>query len=311
MGNTVGLLLHMCRCLSGHGTVVILDSGLCVLQGLIELKKIGAFASAVIKKRRYWPKYVPGEATNAYMNTTYPDKIGQCDSLHGMLDNVPYDLFVMRDGDYNMKLMSTYGQLLPKENAKDKPRKLNTTGELIKIKYTEPFDNHFLYRHAVDDHNNNRHKDISIEETWVTHRWENRVFAFILAISEVNAWLAFRAFVWKGGKDSLTLLQFRRKLANELLNNPFITRESCCDEATHKSKRARVWLTHNFCTAPNHAKKYVGGRWDCSAKTQYPQYVCNTHGCSARIRTYCLCSPEVYRCKDCHGSHLMQVYAVN
>jgi hypothetical protein len=41
--------------------VVILDSGFCVLQCLVELKKIGVFASAVIKKRRYWPKYVPGE----------------------------------------------------------------------------------------------------------------------------------------------------------------------------------------------------------------------------------------------------------
>jgi hypothetical protein len=68
----------------------------------------------------------------------------------------------------------------------------NDDGTINIFRYHEPFENHFLYRHAVDDHNNNRHSDISIEETWTTHRWENRVFAFILvAISEVNIWLAF------------------------------------------------------------------------------------------------------------------------
>jgi hypothetical protein len=60
-GETVGLLLRLCQGIAGRGMVVILDSGFCVFQGLVELKKIGVFVSAVIKKRRYWPKYVPGE----------------------------------------------------------------------------------------------------------------------------------------------------------------------------------------------------------------------------------------------------------
>ena len=33
------------------GRVVILDSGFCVLQGLIELAKMGLYASALIKKK--------------------------------------------------------------------------------------------------------------------------------------------------------------------------------------------------------------------------------------------------------------------
>ena len=52
-GNTVGLLLRMCRSIYNSGRVVILDSGFCVLQALIELRKLGVYASAVIKKRRY------------------------------------------------------------------------------------------------------------------------------------------------------------------------------------------------------------------------------------------------------------------
>ena len=96
----------------------------------------------------------------------------------------------MRDVDYTMRLMTTYGQLMPTAEAEDKRRTLQD-GSVATFKYTEPFNNHYLYRHAVDDHNNLRHAGISIEETWLTHRWENRVFAFILLITEVNIFLAY------------------------------------------------------------------------------------------------------------------------
>jgi hypothetical protein len=46
----------------------------------------------------------------------------------------------------------------------DKTRRLDN-GTAVTFKYTETFENHFLYRHAVDDHNN-RHSDIFIEESY-------------------------------------------------------------------------------------------------------------------------------------------------
>ena len=49
-GKTVGLLLQMTQPIWNSGRVVILDSGFCVLQGLIELAKMGLYASALIKK---------------------------------------------------------------------------------------------------------------------------------------------------------------------------------------------------------------------------------------------------------------------
>ena len=51
LGKTVGLLLRLCRFLWGTSSAVILDSGLCVLKGIVELRKKGVFASALIKKR--------------------------------------------------------------------------------------------------------------------------------------------------------------------------------------------------------------------------------------------------------------------
>ena len=94
----------------------------------------------------------------------------------------------MKEPDYVMKLMSTYGSLTPKEGHKEAQRTYKHQGTTVttSFKYTEPYANHFLFRHAVDDHNNLRHSVPAIEETWTTMRWSNRVFAFLLAVSEVN-----------------------------------------------------------------------------------------------------------------------------
>lgn len=51
MGKTVGLMLRVTRQIWSTGKVIILDSGFCVLKGIVELMKRGVFASALIKKR--------------------------------------------------------------------------------------------------------------------------------------------------------------------------------------------------------------------------------------------------------------------
>ena len=49
LGSTVGLLLCMLSPIYHKGFVEILDSGFCVLKGIIELRKKGVFANALIK----------------------------------------------------------------------------------------------------------------------------------------------------------------------------------------------------------------------------------------------------------------------
>ena len=102
-----------------------------------------------------------------------------------------------------------------KENGKDVVKK---------FKYKLKFDWKFCYRHVVDDHNNLRHALPSIEYTWITDRWECRSFAFILAISEVNAFLILRSFVYCGlcWEGMPALLEFCWKLAWQLINNIYI-----------------------------------------------------------------------------------------
>ena len=89
----------------------------------------------------------------------------------------------------------------------------------MSFKYTEPFFNHFKFRHQVDDHNNNRHSPISLEESINTKDWKIRVFTFILAVVEVNSRLAYKFFTQS---DSLSQLQFRRLLAKELMDFSFV-----------------------------------------------------------------------------------------
>ena len=75
------------------GKYVVLDSGFCVLKSLIELKKKGLFACALIKKRRYWPTLVPGDAIDAHFSNK---DVGDFDSIQGEFDNTTYFLWAMK-----------------------------------------------------------------------------------------------------------------------------------------------------------------------------------------------------------------------
>ena len=54
-GKTVGLLLCVLEPIFTRGNAVILDSGFCMLKGIVELKKRGVYASALIKNRSIGP----------------------------------------------------------------------------------------------------------------------------------------------------------------------------------------------------------------------------------------------------------------
>ena len=47
---TINLLLRLCKPIYGAGKIVILDSGFCVLEGLIALRKLGVFSGSLIRK---------------------------------------------------------------------------------------------------------------------------------------------------------------------------------------------------------------------------------------------------------------------
>jgi hypothetical protein len=140
--------------------VVIMDSGFCVLQALVKLASFGVNSSAVIKKRRYWPKYIDGGEIDSHFDFK---EVGETDSLPGTLDGTNFKVFCMKEEDYVMKLMATYGALRTVDEGATQRSITRQSGirENVSFKYTELFFNHFKFRHQVDDHNNNRHSPIS------------------------------------------------------------------------------------------------------------------------------------------------------
>ena len=105
-GNTVGLLLRILEHIFTRGSVVVLDSGFSVLKGIIELKTRGVYASALIKNHRYWPKYIKGDDIKSH----FDDKdVGDCNAWKGQMDEVDFHVYAMKEPDYVMSIMLTYG----------------------------------------------------------------------------------------------------------------------------------------------------------------------------------------------------------
>ena len=119
------------------GFIVILDSRFCVLKGIIELRKKGVFASALIKKRRYWPKYIKGDDIK---------DVGDANSWAGTLDNIPFHVYAMKEPDYIMSLMSMYGTS-DRDNGKETrwDWKEGAMMKSVTFKYPEVIHNHFMF----------------------------------------------------------------------------------------------------------------------------------------------------------------------
>ncbi len=81
----------------------MLDSGFCVLNAIIELKRKGMFASAMIKKQRYWPSMIPGYAFDDHF---IQKEVRDTDTITGSLDRISYHFWGMKESDYIMKMMA-------------------------------------------------------------------------------------------------------------------------------------------------------------------------------------------------------------
>jgi hypothetical protein len=161
---------------------------------------------------------------------------------------------------------------------------------------------HFKCCHAVDDSNGRRHAPISIETSWGTKHWEDHVFAFFIAITEVNIVYAKAYFT---GADAEPWLEARQKLALEMLNNKLVDNvddeKDSNDDGEGQSKQKRQCShheQHNLITIP----PYRGRRdrkkrtWKKS-KMEHLQQCCL---CRKWVRKYCSCDRSVYYCLDCY-----------
>ena len=298
-GPTVGLMLRMTKPIHGSGKVVIMDSGFCVAKGITEMEKKGVFGQALIKKRRYWPRFVPGDQIDAAFSNK---EVGETGSVTLKVDTgETFKVFCFKEPDYVMKIMSTFGTLEEKEDHQTR-RTYKKNGEQIStvFNYIEPVSNHFRFRHQIDDHNNRRHSPVSIESTWATKYWPDRNFAWFIAVTEVNVNNVRGYF----GGVSLPQLEFRRKLAWEMINNTV---------GVEKKNSEPVGMT--LCPRTEEHEliklKKFQGAWDATrkkfkkVKSQYQQQRCrNFHQCRKQTRTYCKCTKGMFLCVQCFAEHI-------
>ena len=141
---------------------------------------------------------------------------------------------------------------------------------------------------------------MAIEEQMRTMRWENRVFQFLLAVTEVNTNAALHYFQ---GDDIDSQLDFRYKLASEMINNEYVTSNS--DNDGRRLKRKDKVVVHDLRSVPPY-KKFRGTEL-VAAAGRYNQRLCSLCGSNQKkIRTYCICTPGTFRCRNCYDEHIIE-----
>ena len=108
--------------------MVVMDRGLCVLEGLVSMVEKGVFGSALIKKRRCQPKGVPEEDIIWHMKNK---KVGDLDAVPGSIRGKSYRIMDIKDTNYVMLTMKTYGKLENLEGSDTHRRYKGAGGKLV------------------------------------------------------------------------------------------------------------------------------------------------------------------------------------
>ena len=126
-GKTGGLLMWILRPYFYTGQYVVLDLGFCVLKAICDLQKVGVYSCTLIKKWKYWPKGVPGEAMQSFFDVDGVD-VGDCHVIQGVMEGTTYNLWGMKEPDFVMLTMVTGGlldanELCPHNQAMERDRR--------------------------------------------------------------------------------------------------------------------------------------------------------------------------------------------
>ena len=159
-------MLRMCRPIFVSGEDVVLDSGFCVVKGITDIKAKGVHEAALIKKRRYWLKLVPGDLI--YTQSEYKE-VGDVGMIEERTEYIKlFKMLSIKAQDYVIKIMESWMKPdeLDGENKRSGFMEISGTKETEQLTYYYTFGINFRYRHQLDHHNNMRHAPISLERTW-------------------------------------------------------------------------------------------------------------------------------------------------
>ena len=98
--------------------------------------------------RRYWPKGVHEYDINKYFRWKNIVDVG---CLINEWDETEFNVFILKNTDYNIMVLSNFSDLTVTEGQKEKIRMDN--GEVIRFNYPKIVMDHYRYRRAVENHN--------------------------------------------------------------------------------------------------------------------------------------------------------------
>ena len=75
-------------------TGLVISSGFCVSVGIIAMHHFGVYGQSLIKKLRYWPKNVPGDAINTYFANK---ELGSAKIFRQVFDGKPFLVHCHKD----------------------------------------------------------------------------------------------------------------------------------------------------------------------------------------------------------------------
>lgn len=297
--------------------VLIGDSAFTSLEAMVALHSHKIHSVFSIKKKLFWPKGIPGdELTTSVQKLT---TVGSTYSRSGEVSDafghrVKFYLCGLKDY-IPCLLLSNFGSLA-RTDIETKRVYYDAKGKKMTSCFFRPdlYNIYYKGRHAVDDSNNLRMGDRSIESSWQTKKWINRIFAFILGTVEANAYNAYKfnyhSLHPSQSKNILTHIQFRRIICMELFK--YCTRMEHEAEVAHQNSvdTTNEVVAHKIKKFDTGTPRQRGSNKNSTRRSIQPQFVCaRCPGIKGRKKPrtcfYCICDITIPLCKRCQEIHLL------
>jgi len=112
--------------------------------------------------------------------------VGSVDALPGVLNGIPFHIYCMKDTDYVLSIMSTYGTLELARRVHQRDYEHGGQKQQKTFTYPEVIFNHYQYCDSTNANNRDQMYPIALKEVCKTFCWPYHVFQFLLSITEVN-----------------------------------------------------------------------------------------------------------------------------
>ncbi|RHZ83451.1 hypothetical protein Glove_92g57 [Diversispora epigaea] len=277
---TIATILRLTEPWFNSGRTIIADSWFGSVNDCTILYKHGFYSILQLKKRRYWPKNIPYDITDA-LGSAY----GSFVSRTGKFDNVDLTLCSIHDRKNIVLLASCSTTNLKTEIT----RYIKGHGN-VKFRRPAIFDEYNEYRSAIDIFNNLRDNALSYHNVLTTKCSKNRILAFYFSAVEANSYSAYCQFV--PGKKNMKHVDFCKQLVTSIFNY-YSTEEmegTIADRTKKRKNRDSNNLEHNLISINNNST-------NSQIKGKYIQRHCIS--CYKRTSTSCSCSIPRAMCTNC------------